>query len=142
MNLRSTRSAGVWASSSGLVVRFDLPLTACAVLGADQQRPPRRAREDAADSGQDQAISRLKARPVNLAFEDTQPVTKGENLDLERGVRLPSEDADIEQRPDRQQSRARSVERDHDGPAGGMRATLGALRAVLSSRSGIGDHLS
>ena len=34
---------------------------------------------DAAESGQDQAIRRLKAGPVNLAFEDTQLVTKSEN---------------------------------------------------------------
>ena len=41
-----------------------------------------------------------KRGPVNLAFEDMQMVTKSENLDLKRGVRLPAEDAGIEQRPD------------------------------------------
>lgn len=43
-------------------------------------------REDPDASGKDQAIGGLGAGPTSLAFEDTELLTEGEKLDLERGV--------------------------------------------------------
>ena len=51
-------------------------------LGADQEGPPGRAREDPAESGEDQAIGWPEAGQTNLALKDMELLTEGENLDL------------------------------------------------------------
>ena len=69
-------------------------------LRADQEGPPGRTRENPAESAEEQAVGRLEAGPMDLAFEDAELVAEGENLDLKCGFRLPAEDKEIEQRAD------------------------------------------
>jgi hypothetical protein len=69
-------------------------------LRADQEGPPRRAREEAAESAEQQTVAGLEAGSTDLAFEDTELVAKGEDLDLEGGFGLPAEDEEFEQGAD------------------------------------------
>ncbi len=69
-------------------------------LRADQEGPPGRTREEAAEGAEEQAVGRLEAGPMDLAFKDTELVAEGQNLDLECGFGLPAEDKEVEQRVD------------------------------------------
>ena len=69
-------------------------------LRADQKGPPGRTEEEPAEGAEEQAVRRLEAGPMDLAFEDAELVAKGENLDLKCGFGLPAEDKEIEQRAD------------------------------------------
>jgi len=77
---------------------------------AGQEAPPGRTREEPAEGAEEQAVVRLEAGPMDLAFENTELVAEGENLDLKRGFGLPAEDKEVEQGADEagQPPRARS----------------------------------
>jgi hypothetical protein len=96
-----TRSAAPWPSSVQRPLPADqLSVPAKQGLRADQEGPPGRARKDAAEGAEQQAVGGLEARSMDLAFEDTELVTEGENLDLERGLALPAEAEQIDQEAD------------------------------------------
>jgi len=67
-------------------------------LRADQEGLPGRTAEEPAEGAEEQAVGRLEAGPMDLAFEDAELMAKGENLDLKCG--LLAEDKEIEQRAD------------------------------------------
>jgi hypothetical protein len=52
--------------------------------GLTQEGPPGRAREEAAEGAEQQAVAGLEAGSTDLAFEDAELVAEGEDLDLER----------------------------------------------------------
>src|SRR6516225_9451169 len=90
-------SAARWPSTvQGPLAADQFSVPAQQRLRADQERPPTRAREEAAQGAEQQAVVGLEVRPADLAFEDAELVAKGENLDLERGFSLPVEDEEVE----------------------------------------------
>jgi hypothetical protein len=96
-----TRSATPWPSSVQRPLPADqLSVPAQQGLRADQEGPRGRARKDAAEGAEQQAVGGLEARSMDLPFEDTELLTEGENLDLERGLALAAEDEQIDQEAD------------------------------------------
>lgn len=69
-------------------------------LRADQEGGPSEPREDLAQGGEEQTVTGLKARPADLAFQDTELMAEGENLDLEVGLGLLALDQEVEEEPD------------------------------------------
>jgi hypothetical protein len=65
-----------------------------------ETRKERQAGEEAAEGAEKQAIGRSEARSMDLAFEDAELVTKGENLGPDGAVGLAAEDEEVEEGPD------------------------------------------
>lgn len=76
---------------------YQLSVRAQQGLRADQEGPPGRAGEDAAEGAENQAVGGLEARPADLASEDAELVAQSENIDLECGFGLLGEGEGIEQ---------------------------------------------
>ena len=85
-----------------------------------------------------QAVGVLETRPTDLALEDAELVAEGENFDLERGLGLPAEDNEVEQRADEGVDGTRDHGWEHDGPgrttAGRPPGRAWSSAALLGSR--------
>ena len=107
-----------------------LPVPAQQRLRADQKGPPGRPEEEPAEGAEEQAVGRLEAGPMDLAFEDAELVAECENLDLKCGFGLPAENEEIEQRADG------GVEEAQDHGQGSWRPGRGGCRHCRCR----GDH--
>jgi hypothetical protein len=69
-------------------------------LGAGQERSPGWPRQDGAERGQEESVGGLPAGSTGLSLQHAKLVTECQDLGAEPGVRLASEDQDLEQEAD------------------------------------------
>jgi hypothetical protein len=91
------------------------PVPAQQRIRADAERAPRRAREDAAERGEQQPVALLEPRPVHLPPQDRQLVTQPEDLQLLRTFAA-REQHDQREQPAREDVQKR---RDQEQPSTG-----------------------
>src|SRR5215467_9605406 len=96
VELAGSRSLAAWSSPVGGPLAPDqLSVPAEQGLGAGQQRLPIWPGQDAADGGQQEAITWLPAWPGDLSLEDTELVSEREDLGFEPGLGPAADDQDI-----------------------------------------------
>ncbi len=103
------------------LVAHELAMPAEQSLRGNKKGGPSRPRKDPAQGGEEQTVTRLKVRPVELAFEDAELMAEGQNLDPELGLGLPALDEELEEESDEAVQEGKTHGWDH-GERGGPAA--------------------